>query len=454
MIQIHVDFKRTTGKIKPLHGINNSPVELHEPRKELAEAGIPYCRLHDTAGPFGGTRYVDIPNVFPDFNADPADPASYDFAFTDAYLTQLTAAGIQPFYRLGITIENNYGIKAYWTRPPQDFAKWAEICAGIIRHYNRGWADGFHFGIVYWEIWNEPENLPMWSGTKEQFFELYKTAALRIKQEFPELKVGGYGSCGFYTSTRQNLPEFYQRFPVWFDDFLQYVKTHSLPLDFCSWHLYTSQPEEIVKHAEYAASRLKHFGLEHTENIFDEWNCIPPGEYRWDLLKEAPGAAMAAAAFCLMQKSPIDKAMYYDALPTRCYCGLYYFPSLKVTKTYYSFRAFNVLYRLGDEVEASVDEAAPRVYVCAAASEESAALLAVNLNEKPIEVCLDVRGGMPRECIFLTDGNHLFQRQDFPASQSLTLPECSVVLLCYGNASVLCGESVRRQEKYKFAGLG
>jgi len=85
MIQIHVDFKRTTGKIKPLHGINNSPVELHEPRKELAEAGIPYCRLHDTAGPFGGTRYVDIPNVFPDFNADPADPAKFYLMSTPAH---------------------------------------------------------------------------------------------------------------------------------------------------------------------------------------------------------------------------------------------------------------------------------------------------------------------------------------------------------------------------------
>ena len=104
------------------------------------EAGIPFCRLHDTAGAYGGAHYVDIPNVFPDFEADPRKPESYDFAFTDAYLKQIRAAGTQIFYRLGVTIENNYRIKGYHNHPPKDYKKWAEICAGIVRHYNHGWA--------------------------------------------------------------------------------------------------------------------------------------------------------------------------------------------------------------------------------------------------------------------------------------------------------------------------
>ncbi|MBO4633248.1 MAG: hypothetical protein J5858_15120, partial [Lentisphaeria bacterium] len=148
-------------KIKPLHGVNNSPVSLYEPPKGFKEAGIPFCRLHDTAGAYGGAHYVDIPNVFPDFEADPKDPTSYDFAFTDAYLKQLHAAGTEIFYRLGVTIENNYRIKGYHNHPPKDFKKWAEICAGIVRHYNHGWANGFKLGIQYWEIWYEPENPSM-----------------------------------------------------------------------------------------------------------------------------------------------------------------------------------------------------------------------------------------------------------------------------------------------------
>ena len=84
------------------------------------------------------------------------------FAFTDAYLKPLVEAGCKIFYRLGVTIENNWKIKAYNIYPPKDFAKWARICEHVVRHYNEGWAHGFKWGIEYWEIWNEPENLPMW----------------------------------------------------------------------------------------------------------------------------------------------------------------------------------------------------------------------------------------------------------------------------------------------------
>ena len=180
---VTADFSRKTReRIKPLHGVNNSPLSLGSPPPGFREAGIPFCRLHDTAGAYGGAHYVDIPNVFPDFDADPAKPESYDFAFTDAYLTQLHAAGTEIFYRLGVTIENHYGIKGYHNHPPADPEKWAEICAGVVRHYNHGWAHGFRFGIRYWEIWNEPENPPMWSGTKEEYFHLYRVASIRLKK--------------------------------------------------------------------------------------------------------------------------------------------------------------------------------------------------------------------------------------------------------------------------------
>ena len=40
-------------------------------------------------------------------------------------------------------------------------------------HHNEGWADGFNYGIEYWEIWNEPDfdkddasNKRTWGGTK------------------------------------------------------------------------------------------------------------------------------------------------------------------------------------------------------------------------------------------------------------------------------------------------
>ena len=40
------------------------------------------------------------------FDADVEDPASYDFAVTDAYIANIQACGSETFYRLGSKIEH------------------------------------------------------------------------------------------------------------------------------------------------------------------------------------------------------------------------------------------------------------------------------------------------------------------------------------------------------------
>ena len=348
-----IDFDSVSGRIKPLHGINNSPVTAGEVLPELQQAGIPFLRTHDTAGQFGGAHYIDIPNIFPNPEADPESPDSYDFAFTDAYLKGITGSGIKIFYRLGVTIENNWKIKPYHIFPPENPRKFAQVCEHVIRHYNQGWANGFHYGIEYWEIWNEPENPDMWTGSKKEFFEFYRIVANHLKKRFPKLKIGGYGGCGFYGMNRNNPSDFYRSFIFWFEDFLGYISSPktAAPLDFFSWHLYSHDPIEIALHAEYVRLRLQAYGFSSAENIFNEWNYIDfTNPERWDDMKGMVGATFAAAAFVLLQSSPVDKAMYYDALPSRRYCGIYEFPSRRVTRTYWSFAAFNELYQFGSAV--------------------------------------------------------------------------------------------------------
>lgn len=434
MKPIKVDFSQPSGTVKPLHGINNSPVTYGHELPELRDAGIPFVRLHDSAGDFGGTYFVDVPNLFPNFDADPDHPASYDFAYTDAYLKGLTASGLKIFYRLGVTIENNFRIKPQRIHPPKDFDKWARICAGIVRHYNQGWAEGFHYGIEYWEIWNEPENPPMWTGTRDQYYELYRVAANYLKQQFPDIKVGGYASCGFYAINREGMSDFYRSFVPYFLDFLKFVTTPetAAPLDFFSWHLYTTDPHEIILHANFVAEKLKEYGLGKVENIFNEWNYTDWNDpERWDAMKEMPGATFVASAFCLMQKSPIDKAMYYDALPTRTYCGLYYFPSQKVTKTYYSFKAFNELYQLGTAVECSSDEQ-QGIYVCAAKdSATTGAVLIVNRNVLGMSVKFEIAGIDAKPTCAILDHLRLLETANCLGDGLLSLPPQSVVLLRY-----------------------
>ena len=154
---VTVDWTKAEGVIKPVNGVGQGPLIGWigtEMFAFLKEAGIPYARLHDVGGLFGGGgRFVDIPNVFPDFDADEDDPKSYEFRFTDRYLKALVDNGVEPVYRLGVTIENVAGsVGPFRVRPPKDFAKWARICEHIVRHYNEGWADGYHWNIRYWEV--------------------------------------------------------------------------------------------------------------------------------------------------------------------------------------------------------------------------------------------------------------------------------------------------------------
>ena len=87
---ISVDFTNQLGDLKPLHGVNNGPISfgaMLDNRHRYRELGVPWVRLHDTNWPH--PREVDVPQIFPDFNADPDDPASYCFGSTDDYLRSI-----------------------------------------------------------------------------------------------------------------------------------------------------------------------------------------------------------------------------------------------------------------------------------------------------------------------------------------------------------------------------
>ena len=392
-MEIIINKNEIVGKIKPMHCINNAPSFNDEVLFEtLTEAGIPYSRLHDTFE-LHYDRLVDAPNVFPDFEADENDPASYDFAFTDVFMKNLFNAGVKPFYRLGVSIENYRAIKPYHIYPPKDYEKWARVCERIIMHYNEGWADGFRYNIEYWEIWNEPDNFPdakdnqMWTGTAKEYIDLYVTTAKYLKKRFPDLKIGGYGSCGFYAvleekaSGNAKISSRTGYFLDFFEQFLQRVKAESVPLDFFSWHSY-SGVESNVKYAEYCRTKLDEYGFEKTESILNEWN---PGIMARGTINDS---AAVASNMLALQNSSLDMLMYYDTKADSSYCGLYnpLYARLPVEKservfcTYYVFKAFNELYKLKNQ--AALKCYGKDIYAVAAYDGESGAVMITNVSDK------------------------------------------------------------------------
>lgn len=413
MAKITVDFTKEKGKIKPVNGVGQPPILYgvdDEMFHYLTEAHIPFSRLHDTGGFLGGNRFVDVPNLFRDFDADPDDPAAYDFAFTDVLITSLIKHGVEPFFRLGVSIENDIAIRAYRIDPPKDFHKWAVICEHIIRHYTEGWADGFHYTIRYWEIWNEPDNWEEielnqeWRATKEVFYEFYGVASTYLKEKFPHLMIGGYGSCGFCsldgegTKLANSSPR-YAYFVEFFDGFIDYIKAHNCPLDFFSWHSYTT-PSRTMGHARYARRRLDEAGYTHTESTCNEWN------YRADLRGTIQHAAFTTGMLLGFQDVPLDSAMFYDA---RCgvstYSGLFNPLTLKPFPAYYGFIAFGELCARGTQVESTCDT--ENVFAVAATGEAGSCLVIANITDKDTPLDLSLGGKKVTACKCI-DATHTY----------------------------------------------
>ena len=390
--------------IRPLNGVNGGPV-THNFRRDatklFAEANIPLCRLHDIEGTLGGGKFVDVRNIFPLWDLDENDPKSYDFTFTDEYLKRIADSGAKPFYRLGETIDHGY-LKAH-VRPPADAAKWARICANIVRHYNEGWADGFYYGIEYWEIWNEPENPPMWTGTQAEFFALYRETANLLKREFPAIKVGGYASCGVYAAFRENPDEFYSSFLRWIDDFLAFLKAPetAAPLDFFSWHIYSADPAEVLAHARYCREKLDAAGFCGTECILDEWNYA--GKNMFEAMRDMTGASFTAEVMCRMQLTDdTDAACYYDAQPDQLYGGLFLRHTEQPSRTYYAVKAFGKLRALGTQADMTADT---DLAAAAAADGRTRAALVSNFGKesRPLRFCFP---GAKEIRLYLLDDEH------------------------------------------------
>lgn len=419
MEKIKIDYNKIIGKIKPMNAVNNGPKIPLDPAvgqdtgnmRDYANLHIPYARTHDAAlsSAYGGEHVVDIHCIFPDFDADVNDPASYDFELTDKYLQTIEAVGTKVFYRLGESIE--FRLKKYAINVPKSFIKWAQICEHIIRHYNEGWANGFHMNIEYWEIWNEADgdmadsglNRRTWMGTPEEFYELYCVAATHLKKCFPNLKIGGPAMSTIYAGSW--VKDFDNTSGKWLHDFFEYItsKDERVPLDFFSWHCYGFEPGCIVESAYRADEYLKKYGYAGSESIMNEWNYVKDfsgDDWTYSLytMNNVKGAAFVAAYMIAAHNSPVDMLMYYDAREGTGMNGLFKPLDLKPGKTYYTMKMFDALVGLGNQV--ATECASEDIYALSAADANSYASMIsyftndVNAENKVVEIdvsCADVK---------------------------------------------------------------
>lgn len=345
------DFGTKNGMIrKRLHGSNYMPnissQNVTDFNSDFTKLHLTEARTHDQALNNPGQRVVDTVFVFPREDADPSDPANYYFKATDWLFQNLRSCGTQVYYRLGVSIEHSLPEHHFNTEIPKDNLHYAKILAGIIRHYNYGWADGFQMEVPSWEIWNEPDiGCRMWNGTKEQFIRFFCDVLKYLKQEFPNEKIGGPGMC----TLRKE----------WFEPLLAACKEEGIAPDFISWHFYGSDPAALIQETFKAREMLDSFGFAGTGLHVNEWHYLLTWEglhtnvTEEKFLKAMNGptgmfgidsAAFNTALFSGWHDSPLDAAYYYGAgRPAGGGSFGLHTMSRRLNKNYYSLKMFGAI---------------------------------------------------------------------------------------------------------------
>ncbi|MCK5732960.1 MAG: hypothetical protein KAI38_02155, partial [Candidatus Latescibacteria bacterium] len=136
-----------------------------------------------------GFRYVRFHGLFHDdmfVYREEEGGVRYNWQYIDELFDRMLAIGVRPFLELGFCPKDlaSGDETIFWWKggiaPPSDYGKWRDLVEAFTRHC----VDRYGLDEVrswYFEVWNEA-NLPLfWSGTKRQYFELYKVSAQAVK---------------------------------------------------------------------------------------------------------------------------------------------------------------------------------------------------------------------------------------------------------------------------------
>ncbi|REC97816.1 glycosyl hydrolase family 39 [Microbacterium sp. AG157] len=258
------------------------------------EAGVTLVRSFDWISRLD-TR--DEPtSLFPDWSADPDDPASYNFAATDAWVDAVHSIGAEVLFTVASSIPKN-------KLPAADVEVYGRVVEHIVRHYSQGWAGGPATPVRLYEFGDQPDFGPLhFAGRPEEFYAMYRAFCEAVHRVDPSLTVGG-PSVAF--SLEADSP--------YREGFLKFVRENDLPLHFFSFLWFTDGSRDPMDY-RYVARELRAVldghGFTDTDLTLSYWNylAVPSST------APAPekGAFMAATAIAL-QDTVIDHAFFFRA---------------------------------------------------------------------------------------------------------------------------------------------
>ncbi|CAN7587419.1 glycosyl hydrolase [Phenylobacterium sp. LjRoot219] len=229
-VPVSVDLRREVGPLEHIWercaGSDRAAVTLREDwrkdaRRGRQELGVQRVRFH---GIFDDEMGVGTKS----FRMGPG----YNFQNVDAVYDGLLEIGFKPFVELSFmpgrlaSGTRTFGTYRGNVTPPTSMADWSAFIVQFARHLVERYGAA---EVRQWpfEVWNEPDLPSFWSGSQQDYFELYRATVTALRSVDPAFKVGGPS-----TSRIQWLPEF-----------LAFCAENRLPVDFVSTHIYAGDDQ-------------------------------------------------------------------------------------------------------------------------------------------------------------------------------------------------------------------
>ncbi|GAA4775593.1 GH39 family glycosyl hydrolase [Microbacterium gilvum] len=285
---------------RPLNGVGGipGPVDGHPQFPDMTplwrEAGVTVVRSFDWVSRLD-TRNNPA-SLFPDWDAPVDDPASYNFAATDAWVEAVHAVGAEVMFTVASAIPSN-------KLPAQDVDVYGRVVEHIVRHYSQGWAGGPSKAIRIYEFGDQPDFGPLhFGGRPEEFYGMYRAFCEAVQRVDRSLTVGGPALA---------LP--LEAGAPYREGFLDFVSENELPLDFFSFLWFTDASRDPLDYRHVSAelrALLDRRGFTDTELTLSYWNYLGVPS------SSAPAAekgAFQAATAVYLQDTVIDHAFFFRA---------------------------------------------------------------------------------------------------------------------------------------------
>lgn len=228
----------------------------------------------------------------------------FDFTKLDVYMDSFAATGAKVAAAICIKPKCLYPEKNHEIFMPNNIEEWQELIRTMVNRYSVE-----RKIVTHWEIGNEVDigengGCPYLIKNPADYYEYYKITIKPILEVFPEAKIGG--------PALANTAEEYMK------ELAELCYKEGKQLDFVSWHLYSSNPEDYIERLDRTYRALECYGSSRPEVLLTEFSKsfeeLSVEEAAFD---PSRAAVLADVLFSLIDRK-IDWTFYYHLWDQHC----------------------------------------------------------------------------------------------------------------------------------------